>query len=111
MEVALRFEPIEPSFFLVCGLNTVQKCSYSLEAGKVRLDLFEGYDAVINESITPPPQRTGLDSDAQLVSQSNRLLQQVTLLSTQSQVPVELYDAEGQFLARYRADLDGFVRQ
>ncbi|MEL7050591.1 MAG: hypothetical protein AAGM45_02255, partial [Cyanobacteria bacterium J06588_5] len=111
MEVALRFEPIEPSFYLVCGLNTVQKCSYSLEAGKVRLDLFEGYDAVINESITPPPQRTGLDSDAQLVSQSNRLLQQVTLLSTQSQVPVELYDAEGQFLARYRPDLDGFVRQ
>ena len=77
----------------------------------MRLDLFEGYDAVINESITPPPQRTGLDSDAQLVSQSNRLLQQVTLLSTQSQVPVELYDAEGQFLARYRPDLDGFVRQ
>ncbi|MEM9151094.1 MAG: hypothetical protein AAGB19_11645, partial [Cyanobacteria bacterium P01_F01_bin.3] len=79
--------------------------------GKVRMDLLEGYDSVINESITPPPQRAGLNTNAQLVSQSNRLLQQITLLSTQAQIPIELYDSKGDFLARYQPDLDGFVRQ
>ena len=111
MEVSLRFQPVEPSFFLVCGLSDIQKCSYSMASGKVRLDLVQGYDSVINESITPPPQRAGLASSAQLVSQSNQLLQQITLLSTQAQIPVELYDSNGDFLARYRPDLDGFVRQ
>ncbi|MEL6552936.1 MAG: hypothetical protein AAFQ63_05650 [Cyanobacteria bacterium J06621_11] len=111
MQVALRFAPIEPSFYLICGASELQKCTYSVVAGKVRLDLSPGYDAVINESITPPPQRTGIDSSTQLVSQSNQLLQQITLLSTQAQIPVELYSSEGTFLARYRPDLDGFVRQ
>ncbi|MEM9946035.1 MAG: hypothetical protein AAF810_08220, partial [Cyanobacteria bacterium P01_D01_bin.36] len=111
MEVSLRFQPVEPSFYLVCGISDIQKCSYSVKAGKVRLDLAQGYDSVIEESITPPPERTGVDADAQLVTQSNQLLQQITLLSTQGQLPVELYDAEGEFLARYQPDLDGFVKQ
>ncbi len=111
MEVSLRFQPVEPSFYLVCGVSGAQKCSYSMEAGKVRLDVAQGYDRVIEESITPPPERGGVEADAQLVNQSNQLLQQITLLSTQAQIPVELYDSDGAFLARYQPNLDGFVRQ
>jgi len=111
VQVSLRFQPIEPSFYLICGANGLQKCTYSIKSGKVRMDLSRGFDSVINASITPPPERAGFDSDTQLVGQSNQLLQQITLLSTQAQIPVELYDANGDFLARYRPDLDGFVRQ
>ena len=110
-EVSLRFQPIEPSFYLICGANNVQVCTYNMKSGKVHMNIAAGYDSVINESITPPPQRTGIESDAQLISEGNRLLEQITLLSTQAQIPVELYDAEGTFLARYSPDLEGFVRQ
>jgi len=109
-QVALRFQPVEPNFFAVCGMAGTQKCTYSVRGGNVRLDLFQGYDAVIDKSITPPDQRAIEASAPQLVGQSNQLLQEITLLSTQAQVPVELYDAQGEFLARYRPDLSGFTR-
>ena len=109
-QVALRFQPVEPNFFAVCGMAGTQKCAYSVRGGNVRLDLFQGYDAVIDQSITPPDQRAIEASAPQLVGQSNQLLQEITLLSTQAQVPVELYDAQGKFLARYRPDLSGFTR-
>ena len=110
LEVAVRFQPIEPSFFAACGTTASQKCTYSVRAGNVRLELFQGYDSVIDQSITPPDQRSGIVPAAQFVSQANQLLERIAQLSTQAQVPVELYDAKGDFLARYRPDLKGFVR-
>jgi hypothetical protein len=111
-QVALRFQPIEPSFFAACGVTDAQKCTYSVRGGNVRLDLFQGYDRVIDQSITPPDQRQAIaPQTAQLIDQSHQLLQQVAMLSTQAQVPVALYSAEGKFLARYQPDLNGFVRQ
>ena len=109
-QVALRFQPVEPNFFAVCGMAGTQKCTYSVRSGNVRLDLFQGYDTVIDQSITPPDQRAVEASAPQLVGQSNQMLQDITMLSTQAQVPVELYNAQGEFLARYRPDLSGFTR-
>jgi hypothetical protein len=112
LQVALRFQPIEPNFFTACAVTGTQKCTYSIKSGSVRLNLAQGYDTVINNSITPPDQRSSSDSPASaLVAQANQLLQEITLLSTQAKVPVELYDAKGQFLALYRPDLSGFTRQ
>ncbi|MEM8503995.1 MAG: hypothetical protein AAF716_12680 [Cyanobacteria bacterium P01_D01_bin.1] len=110
-EVSLRFQTIEPSFFLVCGVSRVQICTYAVKAGGVRIDLFEGYDQVIDQSITPPDQRVETVASEQLLAQGNQLLQQITLLSKQAQIPVVLHDSSGEFLARYRPELDGFVRQ
>jgi len=114
LQVALRFQPFEPSFFAACGVTGNQKCTYAVTRGNIRLDLFEGYDMLIDQTITPPDQRMAqLASDPsfpQLSEQSNQLLQDISELSTQAQVPVRLYDAKGEFLAMYRPDLKGFTR-
>ena len=110
LQVALRFQPLEPNFFAACGVTGSQKCTYSLRGGNVRLDLFQGYDTVIDQSITPPDQRAIDPAVPQLVGQSNQLLQDITLLSAQAEVPIELYDAKGNFLAAYRPELKGFTR-
>ena len=78
--------------------------------GNVRLNLLKDYDQAINQSITPPDQRREITIDAGVVTQSNQLLKEITLLSTQGNFPIELYDAKGEFLARYRPDLNGFVK-
>ena len=109
-QVSQRFQPVEPSFYAACGATAAQKCTYSVRGGNVRLDLFQGYDSAINQSITPPDQRTEITLANNIVTQSNQLLKEITLLSTQAQVPIELYDAKGDFLARYRPDLNGFVK-
>ena len=110
-QVSRRFQPVEPSFYAACGATSARRCSYSVRGGNVRLDLFQGYDSAINQSITPPDQRGEVTIDADVVTQSNQLLKEITLLSTQAQVPIELYDAKGEFLARYRPDLSGFVKE
>ncbi len=110
LAVALRFQPVEPRFFMACGTTNGQKCTYSMQGGNVRLDLFQGYDSVIDQTITPPDQRADIAPTAQIVSQANQLLKEVTVLSTQAQVPLKLYDAKGDFLASYQPDLNGFVR-
>ena len=110
-ETSFRFQTVEPNFFLVCGVSTVQVCTYAIKAGSVRVDLFDGYDEVIDQSITPPDQRVQTVANEQLVARSNQLLQQITQLSQQAQIPLVLHDSKGQFLARYRPELDGFVRQ
>ena len=109
-QVSLRFQPVEPSFYAACGATATQKCTYSVSSGNVRLNLLQDYDRAINQSITPPDQRNEVDIDSGVVTQSNQLLKDITLLSTQAQVPIELYDAQGEFLARYRPDLNGFVK-
>ena len=109
-QVSLRFQPVEPSFYAACGATATQKCTYSVSSGNVRLNLFQDYDRAINQSITPPDERSEIDIDSGVVTQSNQLLKEITLLSTQAQVPIELYDAKGEFLARYKPDLNGFVK-
>lgn len=110
-QVALSFQPVEPSFYFVCGVDGSQRCTYSVQNDSVRVDIFEGYDAVIGQSITPPTQRGSVTPDPNFVNSGNELLQQITLLSTQAQLPVELYNAKGQFMARYKPELDGFVKE
>ena len=45
LQVALRFQPFEPSFFLQpVALPATKKCTYAVTRGNIRLDLFEGYD-------------------------------------------------------------------
>jgi len=109
-QVSQRFQPVEPSFYTACGATTVQRCTYSVRGGNVRLNLLENYDRAINQSITPPDQRSEVTLDSGVVTQSNQLLKEITLLSTQGNFPIELYDAKGEFLARYRPDLNGFVK-
>lgn len=118
VQVALRFQTIEPNFFIACGITTTQICTYSVRNGKIRMDLFEGYDEVVERSITPPDQRAASNIaggalqviSPQFVDNGNQLLRNVTLLGTETQIPIELYDAKGELLATYRPDLDGFTR-
>lgn len=109
-QVSQRFQPVEPSFYAACGATVAQRCTYSIRGGNVRLNLSKDYDRAINQSITPPDQRSEINIDSGVVTQSNQLLKEITLLSTQGNFPIELYDAKGEFLARYRPDLSGFVK-
>ena len=109
-QVSQRFQPVEPSFYAACGATAALRCTYSVRGGNVRLNLLENYDRAINQSITPPDQRREVTIDSGVVAQSNQLLKEITLLSTQGNFPIELYNAKGEFLARYRPDLNGFVK-
>ena len=53
---AQRYQKAEADFVKACGSGS-QLCSYTLRNGKVIIRLAEGYDDLIELSITPPDQR------------------------------------------------------
>ena len=95
-QVSLRFQPVEPSFYAACGATAAQRCTYAVRDGNVRLNISKDYDRAINQSITPPDQRSEITIDSSVVTQSNQLLKEITLLSTQGNFPIELYNAKGR---------------
>lgn len=85
-------------------------CRYGTTADSIRVDLAKGYDQAIIQAITPPDARVYSAIAPTTVQQANWLLQQVTALGNRTQMAVELYDANGALIARYRPDLGGFVK-
>jgi hypothetical protein len=110
LRLALRFQNVEQTFAETCGVAP-RLCTYALQGSKVRLTLSAGYDDAIELSITPPPQRVANSTvNAQTASIANQLLAEITNLGKRTQLPIELYDAKGGFIAKYQPDLDGYVK-
>ncbi|MBE9080488.1 hypothetical protein IQ241_24940 [Romeria aff. gracilis LEGE 07310] len=110
LQIAARFQTAQPSLASACGFGNQQRCAFRIQDGKVRLDLVQGYDQALNQSITPPPERQATAISPQVAAEANELLRQITAIGDNNRLPLELYDAGGEFLARYRPELDGFVR-
>jgi hypothetical protein len=108
LRLAMLFQKVEPSIAQACAPGL---CRYAMQNGKVRLDLAEGYGELVELSITPPPQRVAPRVSNQMINQANQLLEAVTTIGKQNQLPIELYDAQGSFIARYQPDLDGYVKR
>jgi tetratricopeptide (TPR) repeat protein len=110
LRLALRFQKVEQTFAETCGVAP-RLCTYALQGAKVRLTLSAGYDEAIELSITPPPQRvTNPAVTEQTAAIANQLLAEITNLGKRTQLPIELYDAKGGFIAKYQPDLDGYVK-
>jgi hypothetical protein len=110
LRLVMRFQKAEESFVKACGAGS-QLCTYGIKAGKVQLTLANGYDDLIELSITPPDLRFApLSASDQMIAQTNQLLSEITNIGKRTQLPIELYDAGGAFIARYNPELDGYVK-
>ncbi|ASC72611.1 uncharacterized protein XM38_035690 [Halomicronema hongdechloris C2206] len=105
--VALR--QMEADLARLCA-GSPAPCQYSTDQNQVRLILAQGYDRVISQTITPPANRVDTGVSAATIAAGQTLMEQIISLGNQSQQPIDLYDAEEGFIARYRPDLGGFVK-
>ncbi|NEP16337.1 MAG: hypothetical protein F6J97_05455 [Leptolyngbya sp. SIO4C1] len=110
LRLAMRFQKASNSFNSVCG-SALQYCTYSMKNGNVRVNIASGYDNLVELSITPPTQRPAPNANQQMVYQANNMLERITNIGKQTQLPIELYDNQGGFIARYKPDLDGYVKR
>ncbi|MEL6325906.1 MAG: hypothetical protein AAFQ61_03250, partial [Cyanobacteria bacterium J06626_23] len=72
--------------------------------------LADGYDDLIELSITPPDQRAIAAVNSSLTTRANQLLSDLTNIGKRTQLPVELQDNNGAFIARYKPELNGYVK-
>ncbi|MEL7502652.1 MAG: hypothetical protein AAFN18_09300 [Cyanobacteria bacterium J06554_6] len=109
LRLAQRYQKAEADFVKACG-NASQLCSYTMRGGKVIVKLADGYDDLIELSITPPDQRAIAAVNSSLTTRANQLLSDLTNIGKRTQLPVELQDNNGAFIARYKPELNGYVK-
>ncbi|MEO1592597.1 MAG: hypothetical protein AAFU71_15085 [Cyanobacteria bacterium J06632_22] len=106
---AQRYQKAEADFVKACGSGS-QLCSYTLRNGKVIIRLAEGYDDLIELSITPPDQRATAAANTSLTARANQLFNDLTNIGKRTQIPIELQDSNGAFIARFKPELNGYVK-
>jgi len=88
-------------------------CQAINQPSQVRVTLMAQYAEALRQSLTPP----GADGSQGLVpltpspgTDIQRLVEAVATAGQQANRPVVLYDSQGGFIARYRHDLGGFLK-
>ncbi|MBE9066979.1 hypothetical protein IQ260_09960 [Leptolyngbya cf. ectocarpi LEGE 11479] len=109
LRLALRFRKAEENFGRICKPTF---CDFGLKGGTVQLALAQGYDALADFSIADPNTRPGISVPAsdQMIEEVNQLLQEVINIGKRTQLPIELYSANGEFIARFSPELEGYVK-
>ncbi|MEB3289240.1 MAG: hypothetical protein VKI82_04960 [Leptolyngbya sp.] len=85
-------------------------CTVREEPNQVRITLATPAANALRQAITPPAANGTFGFTQTLTPQTQSLIEQVTTLSHQINRPVAIYDGQGSFVARYRPDVGGFVR-
>ena len=109
LRLAQRYQKAEADFVKACG-SASQLCSYTLRGGKVIIRLAEGYDDLVELSITPPDQRAIAAANTSLTARANQLFSDLTNIGKRTQIPIELQDSNGAFIARFKPELNGYVK-
>ncbi|HEY9738011.1 MAG TPA: hypothetical protein V6D06_17085 [Trichocoleus sp.] len=109
LRTAVAIQSLEAKLGSVCGTSATP-CRINATAERVQITLASRYALALEQAITPPPEGTApaattLDQEAQA------LVEQIVQLGSQVQRQIEIYDAQGGFIARYRPDLGGFVKE
>lgn len=109
LRLAQRYQKTADDFVKACG-SASELCSYTLQGGKVIVRLAEGYDDLIELSITPPDQRAAAAANTSLTARANQLFSDLTNIGKRTQLPIELQDSNGAFIARFKPELNGYVK-
>ena len=85
-------------------------CTVREDPTQVRITLANQYAEPLRRAITPPAADGTVAFSQTLTAQTQALMEQVITLSHQINRQVAIYDSQGSFVARYRPDVGGFVR-
>lgn len=86
-------------------------CTFSYSSQQVELMLREPYDSAIRQSISPPSTQGRLTRNNSVIEETHQLVQKIMQLGNHVQLPISIYDENRQFIARYKPEYGGFVKQ
>jgi hypothetical protein len=85
-------------------------CTYTYGQQQIELMLREPYDSAIRQSISPPSTQGRLTRNNSVIEETHQLVQNIMQLGNQVQLPISVYDENRQFIARYKPEYGGFVK-
>ncbi|TVQ13179.1 MAG: hypothetical protein EA368_02595 [Leptolyngbya sp. DLM2.Bin27] len=109
LRTAVALQTLTTSLAQICELSATP-CTVSEDSSQVRVVLSSQYADPLRQAITPPVADGTFTFTNQLSPGAQRLIEQIITTSHQVDRQVAIYDAQGGFVARYRPDLGGFIK-
>lgn len=109
LRTAVALQTLTTNLALLCEFSATP-CTVSEDASQIRVVLSSQYAEPLRQAITPPAADGTFAFTNQLNPSSQQLIDQIITTSHQVDRQVAVYDAQGGFVARYRPDLGGFIK-
>ncbi|MBD2110191.1 hypothetical protein [Nodosilinea sp. FACHB-13] len=109
LRTAVALQTLTTNLAQLCQFS-VTPCTVREDASQIRVVLSSQYAEPLRQAITPPAADGTFAFTNQLNPGSQQLIEQIITASHQVDRQVAVYDAQGGFVARYRPDLGGFIR-
>ncbi len=109
LKQAVALQTIEDDLQALCPVGS-GVCTYSLGSQQIELTLRSPYDAAVRQSISPPSAQGKLNRSNSVIQETHELVQSVMYLGNRVQLPIILYDANRQLIARYKPEYGGFSK-
>ncbi|MEA5449364.1 hypothetical protein VB780_12345 [Leptolyngbya sp. CCNP1308] len=109
LRTAVTLQTLTTNLAQLCELSATP-CTVREDASQIRVVLSSQYAEPLRQAITPPAADGTFAFTNQLNPSSQQLIEQIITTSHQVDRQVAVYDAQGGFVARYRPDLGGFIK-
>ncbi|HIK45142.1 MAG TPA: hypothetical protein IGR64_09675 [Leptolyngbyaceae cyanobacterium M65_K2018_010] len=109
LRTAVALQGLTSTLGEMCALEATP-CSVREEPNQVQVVLTSQYAEPLRLAITPPAADGTFAFTNQLSASGQQLIEQIITFSHQVNRQVAIYDSRGGFVARYRPDLGGFVK-
>lgn len=106
---AVALQTLTNTLAQICE-NSATPCTVREDPSQIRVVLSSQYAEPLRQAITPPAADGTFAFTNQLAPGAQQLIEQIITASHQVDRQVAIYDAQGGFVARYRPDLGGFIK-
>ncbi|MBE9111833.1 hypothetical protein IQ273_20710 [Nodosilinea sp. LEGE 07298] len=109
LRTAVALQSLTTTLAELCEYSATP-CTVREDPSQIRVILSSQYAEPLRQAITPPAADGTFAFTNQLSPSAQQLIEQVITTSHQIERQVAVYDAQGGFVARYRPDLGGFIK-
>jgi hypothetical protein len=109
LRTAVTLQNLTVTLAQLCEFSATP-CTVREDANQLRVVLSSQYAEPLRQAITPPAADGTFAFTNSISLGSQQIIDQIITVSHQINRPVAIYDAQGGFVARYRPDLGGFIR-
>ncbi|MEM9004147.1 MAG: hypothetical protein AAGE59_11565 [Cyanobacteria bacterium P01_F01_bin.86] len=107
---AVALQTVDDDLIQLCPIE-LGVCTFSYNSRQIELILRNPYDSAVRQSISPPSTQGHLTQTTSVVEQTHQLVQDIMRIGNRVQLPIILYDTNRRFIARYKPEYGGFVKQ
>jgi ribonuclease D len=109
LRTAVTLQNLTVTLAQLCEFSSTP-CTVREDTNQIRVVLSSQYAEPLRQAITPPAADGTFAFTNSISPGSQQIIDQIITVSHQINRPVAIYDAQGGFVARYRPDLGGFIR-